>query len=108
MYHISWLVTFHALIVDGKNDSWNDKDIVFGFIVLDTDLRERSVFMSGGGRSGGFAEDANFFDPPSVLTSNVDRPHPSPSFGRVKLFMSPLLVDRPPPHGLFSERTLSA
>ena len=53
-----------------------------------------SIYVRGGGRSGGFAEDANFFDPPSVLTSNVDHPNHPPSFGRVKLFMPPLLVDR--------------
>ena len=53
--------------------------------------------MSGGGRSGGFAEDANFFDPPSVLTSNVVHPHLFPSpYKKGETFHAPLLVIRPP------------
>ena len=56
-----------------------------------------SIYIREGAGQEVFAEDVNFFDPPSVLTSNVDRPHLPPPFRRVKLFMPPLLVDRPPP-----------
>ena len=55
-----------------------------------------SIYVGGGGWSGGFAEDANFFDPPSVLTSNVDCPLPLSFFLKGETFYAPLLDDRPP------------